>query len=632
MSRSTIAIVAIFAALLVAWLLTQGEDAVQEIPPLVVQGYLKGDISLQDIKVLNKDEESPYTRFELERDGERFTLALKPGQASAKPAERKWLATRTKGGKTIEAAGESYRVKMINQLLARPFRSSYAFVAKPEDLAEYGLDSSQAVQLVAEAPERKVALIIGKSEKSEDESAMSTWVQDPARKDVVYQVTGHDLRTEAAVGWKDVRDRKILSINLAAIDKVELVNPRAPAGRGQLVASRPALTDEQRKQLDEGKKWEEVRKSDDGWKIDSPTGFAAGDIGSWLESTERMSMTETFELVDDKPPADAGLNDDKRTVTIVLHEGTRKTVVRLGDRTPKGDQQDIYVGVEGDSLAYSVASWSSDQIIKDVDTLRDLRLLGAGKAADAIAIRIDSASAPVFQARKESAGWTSTDIELDPKGVEDWLRDLDSTRVEFRTGKDLASLGLDKPATRIALTFADGVLTLSVSPRMGDKTYGRVGEGDPFELQSWNADRLHRTGRDFIDKHLLRLPVAEVVSLTVPDGDKTRNLVKDGAAWKVEGDTALTVDAAKVTSLLESLAQYSYHMEVDADRKSVGLDPAPWQLSLKVGAKTWSLALSETKKDNNPYAELKDGTGATRVVTISAMMVEQFKKSFADLK
>ena len=632
MSRSTIAIVTIFATLLVAWLLSQGDDAVQEIPPLLVQGYLKGDISLQDIKVLNKDEESPYTRFEVERDGERFTLALKPGQDAVKAAERKWLATRTKSGNTIEAPGESYRVKMINQLLARSFRSSYAFVAKPEDIAEYGLDASQAVRLIAEAPERKVALIIGKSEKNDDESAMLTWVQDPARKDVVYQVTGHDLRTETAVGWKDVRDRKILSVNLAAIDKVELLNPRAPSGRGQLVASRAPLTDEQRKQLDSGKKWDEVRKSDDGWKIDSPPGFVVGDIGSWLESTERMSMTEAFDLVDGKPPADAGLGDDKRSVVITLHEGSRKTVVRLGERAPKGDQQDVYVGVDGDALVYSVASWSSEQIIKDVDTLRDLRLLGVRKAADATAIRIDSATAPAFQARKAQAGWTSADVELDPKAVEDWLRDLDSTRVEFRAGKNLASLGLDKPGTRISLTLPDGAVTISVSPRMGDKTYGRIGDGDAFELQSWNADRLHRTGRDFVDKRLLRWPVADVTSVTVPDSDKTRKLVKDGESWKVEADAALSVDSAKVKALLESLSQYSYHMEVDADRKSVGLEPAPWQISLQVGTKVWSLALSGTKKDNNPYAELRDGAGATRIVTISAMMVEQFKKSFADLK
>lgn len=631
MSRSTIVILAMFVGLLIAYLAMEQKPESTEIQALVVPGFLQGEISLQDIKVLNKDEESPYRSFEIRHGDERFTLVMDPGEEAKKPSERKWTATRTKGDKTFTAAGESYRVKMINQVLARPFRSTYSFVAKPDELAEYGLDDATAVELTAEAPDRKVRLRIGALERGEGDGAGSTWVQDPDHKDVVYQVAGHDLRTEIAVGWKDIRERKILKVNLADIDAIELDNPRAPAGRGKVVMQRAPLTDEQRKELKDGKKWEEVRKSDVGWSIVEPKGMPAGDIGPWLESIERMTMTETYDLQDGKVPADAELESTERTVVIKLREGDRWTTIRYGGRAPKGDQQDTYVAVDGETIVYSVAGWSSDQIIKDVDGLRDVRLLGDTKAADASQIEIVQADG-TFVATREGETWTTRALQIDPQSVADWLRDLDSTRIEFRTGRALKDLGLESPASTITLTTPTGKVVIEASARQGDKAFGRVNGGDPFELQSWNADRLLRTGRDFVDKHLIKFDKATISAVTIPDDKGSKRLIRTGETWSVEGEPEAKLNQEAVQGFVDHLASSSYHQEYDVDAASVGLAPAPWTTTITHAGGTWTLTLSDTRRDNNPYATLADGGQKAKIVTISAMMVDMFRKSFADMK
>lgn len=631
MNRSTLIVLALFIALLAVWLLRDDKPNAPEIPPLVVAGYLEGDISLQDIKVLNKDEESPYRRYELTRGGEKMVLEMKPGEEANKPAERKWGATRTKDGKTWTAAGESYRVKMLAQILARPFRSTYAFEAKAEELGDFGLDEGEAVELLASGGDRKVHLRIGKVDKS-DESNASTWVQNPENPKIVYQVAGHDLRTEAAVAWKDVRERKILSLRISELDHAEIFNPRAADGRRVVKASRPPLTDDQRAKLTDGTKDEDIRKSSDGWVIDDPQGYLAGDIGSWLESVERMSMTETYDTDGKSFPPDSGLSDDAGAVHIRLAAGEKRYHIILGSKAPKGDQGDIYVAVEGDSIVYSVANWSAEQIIKDLDSLRELRLLRGRDPKTCDDVKISWAEGS-FHATRGEAGWTSTDVDLDPENVDDFLRDLGNARVTYSSATDAASVGLDKPDRRITVRCEGEPITIWVK-RTGDKAFGRNGDaGDVFTLQSWNADQVTKQGRDFENKHLLRWAKESITTIEYPDdaGSKTLKRGPDGT-WTEQGAADSKLASVQVDALLDTLIRFSYHAEFDVDPKTVGLQPAAWTLKISDAAgRIWSLALSDTKRENNPYAFLTATGARSRLVTISAMMIEQIRRPFQAL-
>ena len=215
--------------------------------------------------------------------------------------------------------------------------------------------------------------------------------------------------------------------------------------------------------------------------------------------------------------------------------------------------------------------------------------------------------------------------------MDDFLRDLGNARVTFASATDPKSVGLDAPDRRITVRCGEDTLSIVVK-RQGDKTWGRIGDGDVFTLQSWNADQLMKQARDFEDKHLLRWDPETVTALTLTDGEASVRITRgaDGAWSAADGKTP--IDSAKVEALVKSLTQFTYHAEFDLDRKSAGLEPAAWTLVVEAGPqRKLTIALSDQRRDNNPYAAI-DATGSrSRVVSISAMMVEAFRKPISAL-
>ena len=319
MNRSTIVMVLVLCGLVGLWATSGSKKTAERLPALTVDGFLTKEISLQDIKILNKDEKSPYTKFIIKRTIDKgpvtYTIELDPSTANEKKAsDKKWWVTRELNGRTLKAKAENYRLRIFNQGLARNFRSSMALKASEDQLKEYGLDPENAISMTAVSPKQTVKLVIGNKFKlSEDSSA--TWVMNQDTEGVVYQVSGFDLRHHFDTSWKDIRDRKILDVNLAAITKVELSNPRVK-GSEAIVLTRPPLTDEQRKSLNDGTEWSKVRKSSDDWTVVKPAGLKLDEpeLSGWLESLGRMSATEYVDLTGGKVPSESGLDDPKLAI------------------------------------------------------------------------------------------------------------------------------------------------------------------------------------------------------------------------------------------------------------------------------------------------------------------------------
>ena len=645
MNRSTVVMLVVFALLVLVWALSgQKRDVEREVPPLVVNGFLKKEISLQDIKIYNRDEESPYTRYAIDKEGptgpESYVVELDPTTANEKKAADKvWWVSRTfEGGKkTMKVRAENYRLRMYNQLLARSFRSSYAFKTTGRDLNEYGLDPAHAIRVVATSPDQTVKFVIGSKHDMED-GGSSTWVMNPDVEGVIYQISGHDLRTNFDAPWKDIRDRKILRINPGRIHRVEVNNPRSP-GRGVVVLERPKLTAAQLVKIASAKKWDEVRKAEADWQITSPSGFKADgqEIGSWLESLERMSATDYVDLKDGKLPEKTGLDDKKQAVSVKLYDGDKVVEIIIGLRNPKGVEQDIFVQVVGHTTEiYGVAGWMGDQIVMDRDKLRDRRLLSGLKAAEASAVEIAS-GAERFTATRTATGWTSP-TSLDPKNLIDFLGDLDGIRVEWQSAKSREESGLVPPKTRLTLTWTgDGkqpavTRTLLVAAKKGEDGFAAFLTGDVFKVPSWNAGRLHRRPRDFADKHVLQAPLSAIASVTIPT-DKagvTVAILRDGAGWKASN--GVQIKAALVDSWLKSLAEATYHEEVDDKPADVGLEPPVYALSVKTtDGRVLGFRVSTKLLENNPYGAMLVNGKYTRIFSISTMMVPMLQKRLDDL-
>ncbi len=643
MSRSTLIMVVVFGALVAVWAVSQfsgGPGDVKQLPPLKIDGFLKKEISLQDIKILNKDEDSPYTKFTVTKKGkkgpETYVISLDPATAKEKKAsDRKWRVTRTfDGGKrTMKTKAENYRLRIYNQALARSFRSSYSFEANDKDLPQYGLDADHAITLIAESPDQTVKLRIGGKHKIDDETP-ATWVMNPDVKGVVYQISGHDLRAHFDADWKDIRDRKILSINPGRIHRVELTNPRGHH-KGKVVLERAKLTQEQLAKLAKAKKWDEVRKADADWKIVAPAGFTADgqEIGGWLESLERMSATDYVDIEGGKLPEGTGLDAADKAVQVTLHDGDKVVKLRLGGLVPKAQEKDIYLQVEGNQdEIYTVAGWMGDQVVMDLGKVRYRKLMGADKAADAVKVTTLS-QGETFTATKGAQGWTSS-ASIDPKNVTDFLGDLDGVRVEWRAGTTREAAGLVKPKSQVTLTWADGhTRTLSVAAKSGDDDLAAWDKGDVFKLPSWNAGRLHRRPRDFADKHVAPVKAADISEVVVPGekpGEKV-TLTREGGGWKASNGAALKPKV--LDQMLDQFVRSEYHAEEDVKPADVGLAPPAWEITVKTtDGKRYGLRLSDKRKDNNPYGQMVEQGKPGRLFTISAMMVQVIRKTMKDLK
>lgn len=644
MKRSTIVMLTLFAVLLGAWLWSQRTPTHDGPPPLAVQGYVEG-VSLQDIRILNKDEESPYTRFTIERQGEKVVLELLPGQEKVKPGERKWSAVRTAGDEQLKTHGQAYRVRLYNQVLALSFRSSYSFEAEPTELAEYGLDDAQAVTFTAEGGGRKVSLRLGKVLKTgEGDTDASTWVMNPEVPKVVYRVAGRDLRTELAVPWKDIRERKLFEWNLAEIDRIELSNPKDTKA-AKVVMTRPALTAEQRKKMEEAlaakgdekdqkdKKEAQVRKPSEGWLIAEPTGYPPGDIGDWLESLERMQATDYRPFKDGKLPENTGLETGKG-VRISVGTGDKLQTLIIGAKSDN-KEGDVWVQVEGRNELYLVASWSTDQCIKKLDSLRDLRMLGELKSSSSPVFSLQSPEGSMTASRKDGK-WYSKDMELDSSKIDSFLGDIDGVRVEYDSGKTRAAVGLEPPAYTYTVDVGGKPLRLLVSLKQGEDTWGAVNDGDVFKLQSWNADRLRKKPSDFSDKHLVDFQTGEVRALRIrkEGGELESYAHQPDGGWALVGDDKATLKKERIDALITTLTEVSYEQkEKGANPAENGLAKGFHSIEIELPPnRQVQIRVAADEKDGQAWAAVYRSGKLVSIGRITAMNATSLKKSLVDFK
>lgn len=648
MSNSSKVMLVLMIGLIIGWFVQNAAPEKVAHPAVVVEGFVNKDVSLQDVKILNKDDASPYTRWEVTRSGETFVLERQAGQEGRKHSESKWTAHRTYAGdKSITTKGETYRVRMYSQTLSRNFRSSYSFKATAKDLEEYGLDAESRLELKATGKDKKVHLYIGNVDapSTDDESTSKTWVMLPGVPDIIYQVAGFNLRKNIDVPWKDVRDRKLIDVKIVQMDKVSLENPKDPLAK-KVIAVRPKLAKEQQDKLaaiskendkDKREKLEkELRKSNDGWKIETPSNYLTGEVGGWLESTERMTLTEVVDTPDGKAPAGSGLDDPKEAVTITMFEGDKATTVIMGKAMIDGEK-DVWVKVGGNNTqVYRIASWSAEQVIKQLDDVRDLKLFGkdqmdAVKAADNLVV---DAPGGRFSARLDNGKWIARGVVADHKKVTDFIGELAGLDVDYESGKARSAVGLDKPEWRINLSAKGRTFKVVLAAMKGEDFFGAVGDnGNTFKLQSWNADRVRKSAGQLKDSHLVvGLTKAQIKSIDIPATDKKRAVLTKNAAGKWQAKPAAKLKDADVEALAEALAEASWETEIKGKQlKELGLDEPTHVVRFSTSRRTFELRISAKDKDGNPYIAVFARKKAIVIGTMTSFAVTPLKKALADL-
>lgn len=621
MKRSSWIAVGVFAVLLAAWLAKGMKSPPTAPAPLSIDGYV-GAVSDDEMRAQTKDKLPPVKQLTVKSQDSELILAQLPQDPpaaatpdkadAAKPLEAKWSAKLVRKGRSSEAKAMPYRAGAMAEVFGRSIRSTFSREIKESDKAEFGLDSAQAIEVEAQWPGRSVKLRIGKLDKGSEGGEPTTWVQDPARPTVVYQVAGRDLRSPFETRWSDLRDRNLLVLDLGAIDKLEVENPADPrAVRFSL--SRPPLA--------AGAK----RDAGEGWAITAPVGYLVGDVGEWLRSVERLSAADFVDPTDAAERKLAtGLDDPKIAAKLTITAGNAKTVLVFGAADTTSESKDVWMRIEGRDELYKIASYSRDQVLTRFDQLRQRALLGAAKAKDATEVRVVGPAGELALRRNAGVWQLASGQAAAASAVDSFLADLDGVQVDFAADATPGSAGLLAPEWTLRLTLANGeTMSVELSKEMDGHVFGSAvgatGRGDIFKLQGWNATKVRKSSADFADKRLIPIEKGAISSVEVRPAEGESFSVELGSAgWNLKrGSHIEIVESNVMTDWLASLTSMERGTATDKSPADTGLDKHFDSLQIKSNDGSIShVAISRKKSGEEVWVSLLQ---KGKVLAISAI-------------
>lgn len=613
MKRSSWIAVGVFAVLLAAWLAKGMKSPPTAPAPLSIDGYV-GAVSDDEMRAQTKDKLSPVKQLTIKTQDSQLVLAQLPQDPpaaatpdkadAAKPLEAKWSAKLVRKGRSSEAKAMPYRAGAMAEVFGRSIRSTFSREINESDKAEFGLDSAQAIEVEAQWPGRSVKLRIGKLDKGSEGGEPTTWVQDPARPTVVYQVAGRDLRSPFETRWSDLRDRNLLVLDLGAIDKLEVENPADPrAVRFSL--SRPPVA--------AGAK----RDAGEGWAITAPSGYAVGDVGEWLRSVERLSAADFVDPADAAERKTAtGLDDPKTAAKLTITAGNAKTVLVFGAVDTTSESKDVWMRIEGRDELYKIASYSRDQVLMRFDQLRQRSLLGSAKAKDAKEIRLVGPGGELAL-RRTSADWQfASGQAAAASAVDGFLGELDGLQVDFAADATPGSAGLTAPEWTLRLTLSNGeTIAVELSKEIDGHVFGSAtgaaGRGDIFKLQAWNAGKLRKKATDFADKRLVPLAKDAISAVEVrPAEGESFTAELSATGWNLKRDSKIeTIEPDTMAGWLTELTGIERGAATEKTAADVGLDKLFDLLQIKSkDGKVLQVAISRKKSGEEVWvSHLQNG-------------------------
>jgi hypothetical protein len=132
-----------------------------------------------------------------------------------------------------------------------------------------------------------------------------------------------------------------------------------------------------------------VERREDGWELAEPLVFPADEFTVDGMASALAQLSSEAVLDDPQPPGVYGLDADEREVR--FGAAGEKFALRTGDKTPVGGN--AYASVGGSDAVYIVQSYRINALQKDLDDLRDKRIL-----------RFDASRSP---AGRRAGGWRS---------------------------------------------------------------------------------------------------------------------------------------------------------------------------------------------------------------------------------
>ena len=212
-----------------------------------------------------------------------------------------------------------------------------------------------------------------------------------------------------------------------------------------------------------------VERTNGTWRLRAPIVYPAQSaaIESLLSELERLTPATYLAPRDlrDRPRAEEEYGLAPEQVSIFIHEGDRRSQVKVGQKTPPGDQ--VFLQVAGTNGVYVVDAGLLNFVPHRADDWRDRALIDLkGVALDRIAV---TNGATIFELQRDPSNqlWrmtTPNPARANNARIEAALQDLQRARVNQFVGDnpkpDLEALGLQPPEWELALSQGTNRLVL----------------------------------------------------------------------------------------------------------------------------------------------------------------------------
>jgi len=291
------------------------------------------------------------------------------------------------------------------------------------------------------------------------------------------------------------------------------------------------------------------------WSITAPTVFpadqdAAGSIASALAQANGDSVVE-------EKPGDVGkygLTNPSLTVTIHEKGGKSEQLV-FGDDIPAGSM--VYLRVSGKPKVYAVASSLKTSFDKNVNDLRDKRLLTFDQNQ---LTRVDliSGKTTIEFGKNGQNEWAIVQPQpyrADNFQVEELVRKLSESKMDLNAPaadaeKAQHGYAAGTPVATVKLTDSTGTQTFEAR-KSGDDYFGKSSVvNGAYKLAADLGKQLEKPLEDFRNKKIFDFGFSDPTKVEIQGKAFTRS----GSDWKVDGKV---VDSAGVQAVIDKLRDLS---------------------------------------------------------------------------
>ena len=298
-----------------------------------------------------------------------------------------------------------------------------------------------------------------------------------------------------------------------------------------------------------------VERKGDKWAITQPQPYATDQdaVNSLASSLNPVSADN---VVEDKATDFSKYGLTTPSLSVDIHRKNSKTSdIAFGDDVPAGSL--VYARVGTDPKVYAVASSVKTSLDKNVNDLRDKRLL-TFNSSNLSRIELASSKSDIEFGKNNANDWQiikPQPYRADSFQVEELLRKLTDAKMDLSTSADdakkaEASFSSGQPVASAKVSDTGGTQTLEVHKNKDDYYARSSSVKGAYKVSSDLGKELEKTTDDFRNKKVFDFGFSDPTKIEVSGSPGDKTYIRSGTDWKLNGQV---MDPGSVQAFIDKL-------------------------------------------------------------------------------